>query len=93
MTQSVVGNPRLWEAIAIGILVLTSTFIAFRLAFPKNDRVLRRASVVFAGVSGFLVSLYLFENPALLERYALEIVIGLLSIVVVLIAFLRRMFR
>jgi len=29
----------------------------------------------------------------LLERYALEIVIGLLSIVVVLIAFLRRMFR
>lgn len=85
--------PGFWQALAMGVLVLSSTFIALRVAFPTGSRPVRRASAVFAGAAGFLVSVYLLENPALLEHYVLEIVIGLLSVVMVFIAVLRRVFH
>lgn len=80
MSQSSLSSPRLWESIAIGVLVLATTFMPLRSAFPANDGQVRRASAVFAGTAGFLVTLYLLRNPSLLERYVQEIVIGLLVV-------------
>jgi hypothetical protein len=88
-----VDSHSFWKALAIGILVLASTLIALRLTFPMDDRVMRRTSPVFAGAAGFLTIIYLLDNPALLERYTLQFVIGFLSIVMALTVLLRRVFR
>ena len=93
MSQSPLSSPGLWESIAIGVLVLATTFMALRFAFPANDTQMLKTSGVFAGAAGLLVTLFLLRNPAVLERYSREIVIGLLGILLVFIAFLRRVLR
>jgi hypothetical protein len=75
------------------VLVFASTYIAFCKAFPEADGSQRKAGAVFAGAAGFLVTAFLLENPDLLDRYSLEIVVGLLGILLAFIAFLRRVFR
>jgi len=64
MSQAIVNITGFWQALAIGILVFVSTFMAMHRVFPMDDRVIRKASAVFVGAAGFLVTTYLLEIPA-----------------------------
>ena len=53
---------------------------------------LRRSRDVLAVLGGFFVYMVLRENPLLLERYALEILGGLIALLLAFLAFLRGQF-
>lgn len=72
-------------ALIIGLLVSVALVVgAQRAALPV--RVVR----VLALLGGLLTYIVMLENPDLLERYATQITIALVGLVLALIAFLRR---
>ncbi|NLS80064.1 MAG: hypothetical protein GXY76_22720 [Chloroflexi bacterium] len=85
--------PGFWVALSIGVLVFGSVMVAFRRVFSTDDRVVLKSGALFAGAAGVLTTLYLLERPDILDRYALQIVLALLGLVLAFIALLRRHVR
>ena len=54
---------------------------------------LKEAKAIFAGAGGVLVTLYLWQNPALLQEVSSRLVWQFIAIVLALLAALRAVFR
>ena len=77
-------------ACGIGLLVMCAVYIGLRRAFGRGDSTVRRASAVFSAVAGIVVTVFLNNNPDVLQAQGLKIVLALIAVVLALIAVARR---
>jgi hypothetical protein len=80
-------------ALAIGLMVLGAIYLALDLVFPSHDASVRKTKGVFAGAAGLLVTLYLWQDPQLLQEVSRRLVWQSLAVVLALLALLRGVIR
>ncbi len=80
-------------AISIGLLVFGALYLALDTVFPRRDQSTRRAKALISGAGFLLVTLFLREDPTLLQEISGELVLALVAVVVALLALLRAALR
>ena len=76
-------------ALAIGVLVLGAVYLTLDQVFPNREPGIRKAKGVFAGAAGFLVTMYLLQNPPFLQEVSRQLVLQAVAIVFALLLLLR----
>lgn len=76
-------------ALLIGIMVMLAIYMALMIGIGKGYGGIQRTLLIFSAMFGLLTTLYLQENPILLDEYSEKIVISGLGILLSLLVFLR----
>ena len=76
-------------ALMIGIMVMLAIYMALMIGIGKGYGGIQRTLLIFSAMFGLLTTLYLQENPILLDEYSEKIVISGLGILLSLLVFLR----
>ncbi|HUW14358.1 MAG TPA: hypothetical protein VM537_31840 [Anaerolineae bacterium] len=74
----------------IGVLVLADIYMLQERIFGFPSPQARRAGGVFAGAAGMLTTLYLLQDPELLQGVFARLAVGFLGVVLATVLVLRR---
>ena len=77
-------------ALLIGILVTADVYLLLERVLAFRSSHARRAGGIFAGAAGVLTTLFLSENPQLLQEVSGKLVLGLIGLLVATTALLRK---
>ncbi|MBT3313182.1 MAG: hypothetical protein HN390_01075 [Anaerolineae bacterium] len=78
------------KSLIVGALVMLALYLSLSKVFDINNYSVRKALGLFAGAAGLLTTFWFLENPALLEKYVAEIVIGGIGIVLALLSLAKK---
>ncbi|MBT6063050.1 MAG: hypothetical protein HOG55_17880 [Anaerolineae bacterium] len=78
------------KALILGVLVMLALYLSLSKTFDIDHFSTRRTLDLFSGGVGLLTTFSLIENPAVLNKYVNETVIGGLGVVLAIITLARK---
>jgi len=77
-------------SLIVGILVLLALYLSLSQVFDLNDFSVKKSLTLFCAAVGLLTTLWLNDNPAVLEKYVSEIVGAGIAVVLALLVFAKK---
>jgi hypothetical protein len=77
-------------SLIVGILVMLALYLSLSRIFNLNDFSVKKSLTLFCAAVGLLTTLWLNDNPAVLEKYVSEIVGAGIAVVLALLVFAKK---